>query len=233
MREIVFDTETTGLNAKGGDRITEIGCLEVIDFIPTGETFHTYINPEREVPEEVVKITGLTTEFLKDKPLFADRVDDFLEFVGESDLVAHNANFDKGFINAELERARRPVLPDMRFKDTLVLARKQFPGTRNTLDALCNRFGISLESRHVHGALVDAELLAKVYLELNGGRERKLDIFEDLRDRDGSEKLATNYGIRPRPLGPQVSPEERDAHAAFVASLGADPIWLKLAKTKP
>lgn len=230
MREIVFDTETTGLEARGGDRVTEIGCVEVIDFIPTGNTFHTYINPERDVPPEVVKITGLTREFLSDKPLFADKVDDFLEFVGDAVMVAHNASFDMGFINAELERSRRTIIEEHRFKDTLKMARKMFPGTRNTLDALCNRFDISLESRHVHGALVDAELLAKVYLELNGGREQKLDIFDDGDGMVDAGYIPASYGARPTPLKPRLSEAQITQHRQFIATLGDDAVWNKVLK---
>ena len=157
-REIVFDTETTGFDARGLDRITEIGCVEVIDLMPTGKTFHAYINPERDVPQKVTEITGLTWEFLKDKPLFADKAQEFLDFVGDSDLVAHNSDFDQGFINAELERARFDPIPSKRFVDTLKIARAKFPGSPASLDALCRRFDISLTSRHKHGALVDSEL---------------------------------------------------------------------------
>jgi len=175
MREIVLDTETTGLQAWEGDRITEIGCVELIDCLPTGQTFHTYINPQRVVPPVVVEITGLTTEFLADKPLYADIHDAFFAFVGDSRLVAHNASFDRGFVNSELERHGKAHLPDERWFDTLELARSMFPGAQSSLDALCRRFDISLESRDKHGALVDAQLLAEVYLQLNGGRERSLD----------------------------------------------------------
>ncbi|HHI88373.1 MAG TPA: DNA polymerase III subunit epsilon, partial [Hellea balneolensis] len=175
-REIAFDTETTGFHARGDDRITEIGCVELIDLIPSGKTWHSYINPERDIPEKVTEITGLTTEFLKDKPLFADIAEDFREFIGDSPLVAHNASFDRGFINAELERADYEPIHHSLFIDTLEIARAKFPGASNTLDALCKRFEISLATRSTHGALVDAQLLAQVYLELNGGRARTLDL---------------------------------------------------------
>jgi len=166
MREIVFDTETTGFHHKGDDRITEIGCIEIIDLLPTGEYFHAYLDPEREVPDKVVEITGLTTAFLTGKPKFASEAQRFLDFIGDSPLIAHNARFDMGFINAELERAGFARLPTSRFKDTLAMAHEQFPGSPASLDALCKRFDISLSGRDKHGAIIDSELLAAVYLEL-------------------------------------------------------------------
>ncbi len=228
MREIVFDTETTGLDPKTGDRITEIGCVEVVDFLPTGRTFHTYVNPQRDVPKEVVAITGLTTEFLADKPLFADVVDGFLEFVGGDRVVAHNASFDKKFLNAELEWSKRPALDNDRFLDTLVLARTMFPGSYNSLDALCKRFEISLEGRDKHGALVDARLLAEVYLELNGGRARRLDLAAVVADESSSGTASAPRRARPAPLSGLSTAEDRDAHAAFVETLGAPSLWSKL-----
>ena len=227
-REIVFDTETTGFDARGLDRITEIGCVEVIDLMPTGKTFHAYINPERDVPQKVTEITGLTWEFLKDKPLFADKAQEFLDFVGDSDLVAHNSDFDQGFINAELERARFDPIPSKRFVDTLKIARAKFPGSPASLDALCRRFDISLTSRHKHGALVDSELLAKVYLELSGGAMHKLDLGGE------AETLhilrPTRSQQRPEPLSSRLTDQEKQAHEEFIASLGGDDqsmIWQK------
>ena len=176
MREIVFDTETTGLDPNTGDRVTELGCVEVIDCIPTGKTFHTYVNPQRSIPKEVIEITGLTAEFLADKPLFEEIAEDFLAFVGDAVLVAHNAPFDRGFINMELARLGHPIYPEDRFKDTARIARAKFPGSYVSLDALCKRFDISLDTRDKHGALIDALLLAEVYLELTGGRTRALDL---------------------------------------------------------
>jgi DNA polymerase-3 subunit epsilon len=231
VREIVFDTETTGLDPLTGDRITEIGCVEVIDFLPTGKSFHTYVNPQREVPKEVVEITGLTTEFLADKPLFGDVVDAFLEFVGDSRVVAHNASFDRKFVNAELEWARRPTLGDERFFDTLELARTMFPGSYNSLDALCKRFEISLETRDKHGALIDARLLAEVYLELNGGRARRLDLSAAAPSNGaagGDAAGGTARRARPEPLPELVTEEDRKAHAAFVETLGEESLWRKL-----
>ncbi|MBA4801514.1 MAG: DNA polymerase III subunit epsilon [Euryhalocaulis sp.] len=223
MREIVFDTETTGLSPADGDRITEIGCVEVIDFVPTGREYHCYVNPQRSLPPKVTEITGLTDEFLADKPLFADVVEDFMEFVGDARMVAHNAEFDKGFVNAELNRHGRSVLPHERFHCTLVMARKKFPGVRNSLDSLCDRFRISLETRDVHGALVDARLLAKVYLELNGGRERRLDIFE--KTGGGDSGLVAKAPPRPEALPSLVTERERAAHSAFIEEMGENALW--------
>jgi len=171
VREIVLDTETTGFNPKTGDRIIEIGCVELYNLLPTGQTYHTYVNPQRDVPEAASRVSGITTDFLYDKPLFVHVVDSFLEFIGDSPLIIHNASFDMGFINAELERLCRDPLPVTRAIDTVQLARQKFPGSPASLDALCRRFGIDLSARVTHGALLDAGLLASVYLELKGGRQ--------------------------------------------------------------
>ena len=223
-REIVLDTETTGLDPGRGDRITEIGCVEVIDCIPTGRSFHSYVNPEREVPPEVVEITGLTTAFLADKPLFEVICEELVVFVGDARLVAHNAPFDRGFINAEFARLGVDVLPEERWLDTLELARAMFPGAQTSLDALCRRFNISLERRDKHGALVDAELLAEVYLQLNGGRERSLDFGEA-----ASTATTVTHGERvrprPKPLGALLSSDEIAGHEAFVETLGENALW--------
>lgn len=219
-REIVFDTETTGFDARGEDKITEIGCVEVIDFIPTGETFHAYLDPQRDIPEKVTEITGLTREFLTGKPLFADVAQDFLDFVKDSNLVAHNADFDRGFINAELERAGFDPVPKKQFIDTLRIARSMFPGSPASLDALCKRFNISLTSRSKHGAIIDAELLAEVYLDLNGGRMRKLE-FEDER-KTVDTVLVPVAAPRPTPLAPLSTEAERTAHEKWITSLGGD-----------
>lgn len=226
-REIVFDTETTGFDARGEDRITEIGCIEIIDFLPTGENFHAYLNPQREVPEKVVEITGLTTEFLRDKPLFKSVAQDFLDFIADSPLVAHNADFDRGFINAELERAGFDPIPTPRFIDTLKIARAMFPGSPASLDALCKRFDVSLAARDKHGAIIDSLLLADVYLELNGGRARKLGLGDETQtDRHG---LLTSVATpRPTPLAPLSSDAERDAHRKFIKGLGEDMMWHKV-----
>jgi DNA polymerase III subunit epsilon len=226
MREIVFDTETTGLDPKTGDRITELGCVEVIDCIPTGRTFHTWVNPQRDVPDEVVKITGLTTEFLKDKPLFEEIAQDFVEFVGDAVMVAHNAPFDRGFINMELARLGIDIYPDDRFKDTARIARAKFPGSYVSLDALCKRFDISLETRDVHGALIDAKLLAEVYLELTGGRTQVLDLSGKGAESSGEGKVSfPARPARPRALASRLKDEERAAHSAFVDEMGENALW--------
>lgn len=225
IREIVFDTETTGFNATGDDRITEIGAIEIIDFMPTGRIFHAYVDPQRAVPEKVVEITGLTTEFLRGKPLFKDVARDFLNFIGDSPLIAHNADFDRGFVNAELSRADFLQIPKERFIDTLKMARAQFPGSPATLDALCKRFDISLASRDKHGAIIDSELLALVYLELNGGKERRFG-FQNARD------IKVDYTVpvakpRPHKLDSLSSAAERQSHSEFIRSLGAGMLWYR------
>jgi DNA polymerase III subunit epsilon len=226
MREIVFDTETTGLDPRTGDRVTEMGCVEVEDFIPTGRTWHAYVNPQRSIPEKVTEITGLTAEFLADKPLFAAVADEFLEFVGDARVVAHNAPFDRGFINMELEKIGKPPIETDRWIDTVVMARKKFPGAHASLDALCKRFGISLETRDKHGAIIDALLLADVYLELNGGRERALDLSGDSRDTDGVVTFPPR-AARCVALPSRLSDEARAAHDRFVETLGERPVWKK------
>ena len=223
MREIIFDTETTGLYPLEGDRVTELGCVEVINMIPTGREFHALINPDRDIPAVVTAITGHTREMLRDKPRFEEVAESFLAFVGDSVMVAHNAPFDRGFINMELTRAGFDAYPDSRFKDTAAMARERFPGSPANLDALCKRFEISLESRTKHGALIDAYLLAEVYLELNGGRTRVLD-FSGM---EGS-KAAVRYAPRPprpTPLPLASTLEERARHAAFVAEMGDGRVW--------
>jgi DNA polymerase-3 subunit epsilon len=229
MREIVLDTETTGMSPEEGDRLVEIGCIEIVDFIPTGRKFHAYVNPEREVPEGAFKVHGLSTAFLSDKPFFyhPDVVDAFLAFVGDARVVAHNAEFDRKFVTAELRRAGKAPIPAERWVDTLAIARKRYPGAPNSLDALCRRFEISLETREKHGALIDSLLLAEVYLQLNGGRERRLAFAET--HAHGADQPAASYApIPPRgaPLIVGPSPEERAAHEAFIAKLGkGNPLW--------
>lgn len=227
-REIVFDTETTGLTPFKGDRITEIGCVEIIDFLPTGKTFQCYINPERDVPEEVVRITGLTTAFLADKPVFSEIVDDFLDFIGDSQMVAHNARFDRDFLNAEMTRMDRERFDDRRFLDTLLIARKKFPGAYNSLDALCKRFSVNTEERTLHGALLDAKLLAEVYLELNGGRERKLDLGTGYKRNalDGYVE-AREKRAQIKPLTAPLSAEQQQQHREYIEKLGDNPLWKK------
>lgn len=223
-REIAFDTETTGLEALNGDRIIELGCVEMIDGVQTGRVFQRYINPERSVSEKTIEITGITDDILVDKPVFShpDVVEAFLDFVGDAPLVAHNASFDKGFINAELARAGWPVLEDVRFVDTLVLAREKFPGASNSLDALCKRFGVSLERRDKHGALLDATLLAEVYLELLGGREQRLDLSMGMSQTlSGDSQARRALRPRPVPLPERLLADELAAHQAFLEGLEA------------
>ncbi len=222
MREIVLDTESTGLDPLKGHRIAEIGCVELFNHMPTGKTFHVYLNPERDMPSEAAMIHGLTDDFLADKPLFSQIVDDFLTFIGDTVLVIHNASFDMGFINAELTRCGFPRLPLDRAIDTVAMARKKFPGAPASLDALCKRFNIDLSTRKLHGALLDAQLLAEVYLELRGGRQTGLAI--GVTENDVSEAVqahAREHRI-PRPHAP--SDEERLAHEAFLTSL-KEPLW--------
>ncbi|MEP4052668.1 MAG: DNA polymerase III subunit epsilon [Litorimonas sp.] len=237
VREIVFDTETTGFNAKGDDRITEIGCIEIVDLLPTGRSFHSYCDPLRDVPEKVVEITGLTTEFLRGKPLFGDVADDFLDFIGDATLIAHNAQFDIGFINAELVRSGREPLPQSRFKDTLAMAHAKFPGSPASLDALCKRFGISLSSRDKHGAIVDSELLAAVYLELCGGRAMNLGLDKKPETTENESGFPTAKQ-RPNPLVLLPTEDETTAHREFISSLKGDrivweKIWAKQERGRP
>jgi DNA polymerase-3 subunit epsilon len=229
-REIVLDTETTGLDPKSGHRLVEIACIEIEDLLPTGRTFHRYIDPERDCDPEAEKIHGLSRSFLRGKPLFETVADEFLDFVAGAPLVAHNAAFDRGFINAELERAGRETLPDPRWTCTYVLAQRKFPGMYNSLDALCKRFKISLAEREKHGALIDTRLLSMVYLELQGGKERGLDLSPiRAAAAEAGVTVVGGYGPRPRPLAPRTSEAERAAHAAFVAGVLKDKaIWTKL-----
>ncbi|MES1200992.1 MAG: DNA polymerase III subunit epsilon [Pseudomonadota bacterium] len=241
MREIVFDTETTGIapdhpDEKERDRVVEIGCVELINLERTGAEFHIYLNPERHVSEEVVRVHGLTREFLNNHPKFADVVQQFLDFVGDAPLVAHNAGFDRNFINAELRRIGLPLLPDERFVDTLALAKKKYPGASCSLDALARRLrldarGFDLAARKGaggHGALLDSRMLAEIYLELKGGREQRFDF-------GGAVKaMIAQTGIfhakkapRPVPLPPRIDADEEAAHAAFIGELGADALWRK------
>ncbi|MFQ5763302.1 MAG: DNA polymerase III subunit epsilon [Rhodospirillales bacterium] len=219
MREIVLDTETTGLDPGSGHRIVEIGCVELINHVATGRHFHTYVNPERDIPDEAAAVHGLTQEFLADKPTFATVVDEFIVFIADSTLVIHNAEFDLGFINAELERLTRPPLAADRAVDTVSLARSKFPGAQVNLDALCRRYQIDNTDRSLHGALIDARLLAEVYLELIGGRQQDLALAAD---RAGTAEAAPVNRRPPRPHAP--SAEEESAHARFLEKIEA-PIW--------
>jgi len=226
MREIVLDTETTGLKPSEGHRVVEIGCVELINHVPTGEVFHQYINPQRDMPESAFEVHGLSQEFLSDKPVFDAVADAFLAFVGDAPLVAHNASFDIGFLNAELERAGRAVVPEAQAIDTLQIARDRFPRAAASLDALCRRFNVDNSARDKHGALLDAELLAEVYLELIGGREPGL-VLEAATAAVAPGATPPVRRARPHPLAPLLSEEERAAHRAFVAELGGTPVWLR------
>jgi DNA polymerase III subunit epsilon len=225
MREVVLDTETTGFEPADGHRIVEIGCVELFDHLPTGKSFRAYLNPDRPVPPETTKIHGLTDEFLADKPKFAEIVEELMEFLGDATLVIHNASFDLKFVNSELHRLGRSPIPHARAIDTIEIAKSKIPGARYSLDELCKRFAIDLSARTKHGALLDAELTAQVYLELVGGRQRKLSL-------DPVAAVAALGAVmraarqRPAPLASRISDAEAQAHAAFVAQeLGKEPVW--------
>lgn len=226
MREIIFDTETTGLDPKSGDRLVEIGCVEMINRVVTGNTFHCYFNPDRDMPAEAERVHGLSAVFLADKPRFHEKVADFLAFIGEEDnLVAHNAGFDFGFVNAELEMCGLPPLSRERMVDTVAMARMRHPGAKNSLDALCTRYGIDRSHRTRHGALLDAELLAQVYVELTGGRQIGLSLAAETNVVELTT-LAAPRRERPfRPARPH-SPSEAElaAHAAFLETVKS-PLW--------
>jgi len=225
VREIVLDTETTGLDPFQGHRLVEIGCIELVNRIPSGQTFHAYLNPERNMPAEAFAIHGLSDEFLKDKPLFAQVADTLLAFLGDAPLVIHNAAFDIGFLNAELERVGRPIITRERMIDTLLIARRKHAGASNRLDDLCARYAIDNSHRTKHGALLDAELLAEVYVELIGARQAQLVLSQSA---SPAHALGAPIVIRerPLPLAAGVSAEERAAHRRFVGTLGESPIWL-------
>ncbi|MBJ3777811.1 DNA polymerase III subunit epsilon [Acuticoccus mangrovi] len=223
MREIVLDTETTGLDPLTGDRVVEIGAVEVLNAIPTGNVFHAYINPERDMPEGAFRVHGLSSEFLSDKPVFAAIVDDFLAFLGSDKLVAHNASFDVAFINNELQMCGKPPVPPHQVVDTLSIARRKHGGP-NSLDALCARYGVDASRRTKHGALLDAELLAEVYLELSGGRQAAFVLADETGGYAPAAAGAPRHPPRPRPLLPRVTAEERAAHAAFMATF-SEPLW--------
>jgi len=228
MREIVLDTETTGFEPQDGDRIVEIGAVELLNHVPTGRTYHQYINPQRSMPKEAFEVHGLGDDFLRDKPLFVDIAQDFVDFIGDATLVIHNAAFDMKFLNAELGWVKRPLLPMGRALDTLAIARRRFPGSPASLDALCRRFGIDNSNRTLHGALLDSEILAEVYLELIGGRQPDFALATDPTDQSRGETGST-WRARPRPtsLSSLLTESEAAAHAAFVAELGDDALWKK------
>lgn len=227
MREIVLDTETTGLDARGDDRIIEIGCIEIFNRIPTGQEYHCFINPERDVPAEAEAVHGLSTAFLADKPKFESVVDAFLDFVRDDVLVIHNAPFDMGFINAELSRLSRPALDMDRVVDTLQIARRKHPSGPNNLDALCKRYGIDNSKRIKHGALMDSLLLADVYVELLGERQAALSLAVESGSDDVAVKTTGKRVARkrPKPLPTRLTEEEIAAHTAFVDGLGKDAVW--------
>lgn len=236
LREIIFDTETTGLSHRDGDRVIEIGAVELVNRFPTGKTFHMFINPEdREVHPDALNIHGISNDFLKDKPTFAKAIDQFLEFFEEGDLVAHNADFDTGFLNAELARCNHPGIDPTRVIDTLKIARRKFPGQRNSLDALCSRFAIDNSHREKHGALLDSELLAEVYIELLGGKQATLTLEAEISEptnknnlNGAAAKTTPTTWQRPSPLKSRLNEEDRIRHKAFVETLGTDPLWKKV-----
>jgi len=235
MREIIFDTETTGLDPKTGDRMVEIGCIEMIGRVETGNTFHAFFNPERDMPPEAERVHGLSAAFLSTKPRFAETADELLAFLGDAPLVAHNAGFDFGFLNNELERIGRAPISLERMVDTVAIARKRHPGAKLSLDALCTRYGIDRSHRVKHGALLDAELLAQVYVELNGGRQIGLGLVDAGTSGDsGSDPATTNApwhrpaSDKPRrpPRPHMASPEELERHQAFIADI-TNAIWTR------
>ena len=227
LREIVFDTETTGLDPTNGDRLIELGCIEIVNRIPTGREFHHYFNPDRDIHRDAVAVHGITVEFLKDKPRFSEFADEFLAFIGDAPLVAHNATFDLGFINAELARCKRTPLISARIIDTLALARRRHPAGPNSLDALCKRYGVDLSQRTKHGALLDSMLLASIYVELLGERQATLGL-----NGQGSADAQVHFRPakakpRPAPLPSRLSADAEAAHLAYVKTLGAEALWLR------
>ena len=224
MREIVFDTETTGLDPTQGDRLVEIGCIELINRFPTGKTFHCYFYPERDMPESAFKIHGLSSEFLKDKPLFAHKVEELIAFLGDAQLVAHNAMFDLGFLNAELDRAGRAGVARERMIDTLLIARRKHPGGANRLDDLCVRYAVDNSRRTKHGALLDAELLAEVYVELIGARQAQLVLSQAATPTYAAGEIIV-MRERPAPLAARLTEAERAAHRRYIAGLGESAVW--------
>jgi DNA polymerase-3 subunit epsilon len=225
MREIVLDTETTGLDPLRGDRLVEVGCVELFNRMPTGQTFHRYMNPEREMSAEAFAVHGLSAQFLADKPFFHEVVEEFLEFIGDAPLVIHNASFDISFINAELDRIKRPPIPRERLVDTLLLARRKHPGVSNRLDDLCSRYAIDNSHRTKHGALLDAELLAEVYVDLIGARQSVLILAAETTEIRIGHSGEMPRRQRPVALAPRVTDADREAHRAFIATLGDKPIW--------
>lgn len=225
-REIVLDTETTGFDPRTGDRMIEVGCIEIDDLLPTGRTFHRLIHPERDIPAGAIAVHGITLEKLHGAPKFAEVAADLLEFIGDAPVIAHNASFDRAFLNHELGLCGQLLIEEARWIDTLQMAQMRFPGMANSLDALCRRFKISLTERSLHGALIDARLLSDVYLELKGGKARSLELVARS-DGTGGMDGPRLHGARPTPLSPRLTEAELHAHAAFVAAeLGDQALWL-------
>lgn len=227
MREVVLDTETTGFDPVAGDRIVEIGAVELLNHMPTGKVYHQYINPQRDMPEDAFRVHGLSVEFLSDKPLFADVADAFLAFVGDAKMVIHNASFDVKFLNAELGWVNKPQFSMAQATDTLEIARRKFPGAQNSLDALCRRFGVDNSMREKHGALLDSEILAEVYLELIGGRQPDfaLSVVSDVVQNGEGKAVDWSPTPRAKPLPSRISEAEAKAHAEFVKELGDGCLW--------
>jgi DNA polymerase-3 subunit epsilon len=235
LREIVLDTETTGTDPAAGDRIVEIGCVELVNHVPTGQTFHRYLNPQRAVAAGAVAVHGLTDEFLRDKPLFAEIADEFAAFIGDARLVIHNAAFDVGFLNAEFARTGHPKIGMERAIDTLAMARRKHPGASNSLDALCARYGIDNSRRTKHGALLDAEILAEVYIELLGGKQADLGLTlaPSSASAPALVKTAAPREVRPRVVISRLTDAEREAHTALVARLGEKALWREYIAGEP
>jgi len=227
MREVVLDTETTGFDPGSGDRIVEIGAVELLNHLPTGKIYHQYINPQRDMPEDAFNVHGLSAEFLSDKPLFATIADEFLAFVGDAKMVIHNASFDVKFLNAELGWVNKPQYTMSQAIDTLEIARRKFPGAQNSLDALCRRFSVDNSMREKHGALLDSEILAEVYLELIGGRQPDFALSVVSGSSGTQAAIPSDWTppARPNPLPSRISEAERKAHAEFVEELGESSLW--------
>ena len=226
MREIVLDTETTGLSPNKGDRVVEIGCVELINHVPTENTFQVYLNPERDMDEGAQRVHGLTNEFLLDKPKFSEIVEEFISYIGESKIIAHNASFDINFLNSELARVDRSKISDERVVDTLKMAREKYPGARNSLDALCKRFLVDNSNRKLHGALLDSELLAEVYLELIGGKEPDLALaVEKKATKQSIEEVNGFIAKRDKALKARLTEEEQIKHKNFIETLKVKPLW--------
>ena len=230
MREIVLDTETTGFDPQGGDRIVEIGAVELYNHMPTGEVYHVYINPERSMPQEAFEVHGLGDDFLRDKPVFSRIAQSFVDFVRGDKMVIHNAAFDMKFLNYELGQLGIAEMPYAQAIDTLEIARKKFPGSPASLDALCRRFGVDNSAREKHGALLDSEILAEVYLQLIGGQQPGFELAAESRGAGSQIRSAEEWRARPRttPLTSRLTEEEKSAHTAFVEKLGEDSVWSRM-----